>query len=139
MGIEAQAFLVYGVSLGSELPSKFKLEDADYLDLEDVLAAHTGLVNPGYASPEYPAYNAKKAALYAACPVDLIVYGTDENPLYLLCVKGSTISADDEGPSRVKVEQLTVSEDKVKAFQDFCKEYGVNRGSLAWLLIARRC
>ena len=139
MGIEAQAFLVYGVDLGDNVPDKFNPNKNSYIDFEDVICEAAGLTEPPYSSPEYREYSAKRKALLEKCPVDLCTYGDDDDRQYALFVRGKNISAHNLEPTRVNLTSLTISEEHLAAAAAFCQEYGVRWANPSWLLITRRC
>jgi len=139
MGIEAQAFLAYGIDLGARVPAKFNPSRHGFVEFDEVICAAAGLVEPSYSSPEYSEYSAKRKTLLEQCPVELCTYGGDDDPQYALLVRGFDVSADDSAPTRVNLSALTIPEERLAAAAAFCQEYGVQWVNPGWLLITRRC
>jgi len=124
MGVSNDAFLVYGIDLGEDLPS-FLGEDQEF---EDFLMDEGG--QPKWGEPGH-SFDKQRAYL-ASCPADLTLYCSYDYPMHILSVRGT-----DRRASRGNVEEvesLDVDADKRTGFIDWCIAHGIENPEPKWLL-----
>lgn len=151
MGVSNDALLVYGVDLKEQNPGitlrEFHgLDIEDYYeesyDFEDVLiekAARKDGVSDLVISIDMP-YEVIRRVLenrkrvIETCPIEVIMYCTDEHPMYFLAVRGAKITAGCGYAQEVKPEFLSVPQEKIDAATKWCQENGLSFDNPKWLL-----
>lgn len=138
MSTPAMAILGFGISFGDTLPAAFASAAKEWgFDFDEFVLEAAGMVDPGYHSPEYAEYSAKRKALLAAHPASFCRYGTEDKPGYALFLNGSVTEAYDNEATGVFLGTVKIVE-KGAAFEEFCKSVGISAAP-RWLMVARYC
>lgn len=140
MGVQSEAFLVYGIDIGNKIPRKFKPnEDDGAVDFSKFICTQAGLDEPAYNTPEYSEFYEKRKALLESYPVDMCLYGRDFDSCYVVFVRGHAIAAHNVSTARVDPSALTIPEEKLAALKAFCKAHRIACAKPSWFLVTRRC
>lgn len=137
MGYDAEAALSYGIDLEDR---EFPWSDSD--DFNTWWVEQSGLKEPeikeseDYDSKAYMEFRKARTEIMNKCPVELVMYGADSHPQYILVVRESTTSGDWSWSTEVEESAFTISAERIAAFRAFCERYQIDCQRLRWLLTA---
>lgn len=126
MGNSADAYIIYGVDLGEELPENIITDSCE--DFDEWLCHLAGM--PSYGGPAFTWQ--KREAFLAVHPLKMILYSTFDTPQYILGLR-STFQETDWGESvEVKMDNNPAEKALLEAF---LLKYGIHEKP-KWLLSA---
>ena len=127
MGIDSDGKLMFGFKVGDhDNPPAFLQLDDDG-DLEDFDAFVLKDTPLGLSWTD-------RMAKIEACPAEFVRCSTWDYPIYVLAVRGATLTACIGRAVAVAPEFLAVSPDRIAAFRAWCEECGIAWQEPGWLL-----
>ena len=127
MGISSDGVLAFGFPVGGEdeAPEWLLNTDGKEVGFEEYACGEWDFENVPYA---------QRAKDLAACPADLVLFCSYEYPMYLLVVRGTTLTA--ARGDCVDVDDFEVSAEKISAFRTWCEGRGIEWQEPKWRLVS---
>ena len=147
MGMSATAILFFGIVVSTdeyETPKFMQISEDDKelyeeqgetgrFDEFDTYLVHKAGI-PFYE--EEGNYNKKMSEYCDSIPVDLVMHGTYDYPIYSLAVRGTEMHGDMWDPSSIGKELPVVTQEQIKLFKVWTEKLGLKIEEPQWLMCA---
>lgn len=131
MGNSADAYLVFGLNFGEEIPESLENDYDSYNDfIEDAILVDEGLTD---SDP----YEVKEEA-YKKAPVTLVTHVSYDYPEYVIAVPGTQRMAWWGNPLTVTSDMLSVAKEKVDAYKKWLQDHDIDLPCEPhWMIVTR--
>lgn len=136
MGVSTDGILAFGFDCGfedtdyPEWLEPFLVDDS--FDFDEWLIKDTPDWRSGMPDDEAKALWARRGELKAACPIEFVTHCSYEVPMYILAIRGYSLTAS--RGSATEVNLIQPAQERVDAAKAFCEQHGIPWQEPKWLL-----